>query len=914
MRRAIGRTSRLVLLAVCVLSLTADAQDNAIANGGFEDIADGQAVAWSYPSGELDAGRETGHSIRFSGTLAQKRPMPIFQGKWYRFSCWTRAESVPTGVASVTLTGNGGIPVLAYGAHIPLRTQWTPFDVLFFAEQGADEQGGIVFSVGGAGSAWVDDVALVEIPSPDLRYTSSVEAVEANNLIPNAAFECGPDGWSTLGTRTSWGPGLSGLYGEVVSEGAFYGRNCLRIALGPDAPPATTFNMFPVTTTPQRRPLAAGLGWIPVEKGELYTLSAYMRADRVGVPVKLLLRFGSPLSAHQDLFNDGYHVYPFGAYPRFFTLTTEWKRYAFTVRAPDRYVFAAVGADMTGQADRAATVWIDAVQLERGENLKPFALREAVEFGFDTGKFGNVFAVGETPLLSVQAHNASDSPVNTRFRLRVTDFFDQTVVDTAHEVRVAAGGSASASWDLGIRHPGFYRAEISWTANGRENARDIRLALIHPYEESDSVFGVNHAPPTDAVCRQLRKAGVVWARDWSLNWQHLEPERGKLSFQLSDPHIERVLGTGMRLLCMAPPFPSSDWASEASDEAEQRWAPHSRIWWRQAYAPKDLDVFAQWVRAVVGHYSDRINAWEYLNEPLGGYITLPSGPPSHAGYAVADYIRLIEAWSSAIKETDPGAITVGGIACEPGALIDDFIRQGGLDYVDAMNIHVYPGLRRPESFIKDMDALGRTMDAHGGRKPLWLTEYAYSATDLRPWEPYCLGPMEWQPPLLEDEAQLANYSVRFAAIMLAHGVTHIFYHYGGAMNSEANDQVEILQSGILASEGQPRKLYAAQAALAHMLGPKPEFAAALPKADAGEGLYGYVFQCGDRAAAIVWRAAMAATDDVWTLSAPAGTQAYDIMGAPMHLDGLRLTESPVYLAHSELDAMALAKACRFAQK
>jgi len=911
MAREIARVSILFCLATCGASLIAYAQENAVRNGGFEDVVGDRVSDWTCVSGQLDAGRDAGKSVQFTGALSQKGSMHVFQGKWYRFACWTRAEGVPTGVVGVTFLGNNNILVLS--SQVPLRSQWQRFEVLFYAEHGADDNGVLEFSAGDAGAVWVDDVALVEVPFPAPKYTASTMRLDANNLIPNGSFECGPDGWSTLGTRTGWGPGLSGLYGDVVAEGAFHGRHCLRVMLGPAAPPMTTFNMYPVATTPQRRPLAANLGWIPAEKDQVYTLSAYMRADRLSVPVKMMLRFGSPLSAHRDLFNDDYDVYPFSAYPRYFTLTTEWKRYAFSVKAEDEYVFAAVGADMTSQGDRAATIWIDAVQLEKGESVKPFALREALEFGFDTGKFGNVFELGENPVLDVRAHSVSDTRVNQTLRVVVTDFFERPVLDTVHEIRVPGKHGASASWDLGIRNPGYYRARITWTANGRENVRDIRIAVVQPYGSDDSVFGVNHAPPTDIVCRQLRKAGIVWARDWSLNWQHLEPEPGRLSFDLSDPHVRRVTGTGMRMLCMAPPFPSSDWASEAPDEAERLWAPHSRIWWRQAYAPKDLDVFARWVKGVVGHYSDRVNAWEYLNEPLGHYITLPTGPPSHANYNVSDYIRLLTAWSAAVKEADPTATKVGGIGCEPGTLVDEFIQRGGLDYVDVMNIHIYPGLRRPEAFIHDMETLRRAMDAKGVRKPLWLTEYAYSGTDLRPWEPYCLGPMEWQPPLLQNEQELSNYSVRFAAIMLAHGVERIFYHYGGAMNSEANDHVEVLQSGILASEGQPRKLYAAQAALANMLGPHPVFVAALPKADAAKGLYGYAFQCDNRAVAIVWRADTAAAPGVWKLSGPTGSRASDIVGAPLGPDGLRLTESPVYLAHERLGANALAENCDFVQ-
>ena len=90
-------------------------------------------------------------------------------------------------------------------------------------------------------------------------------------------------------------------------------------------------------------------------------------------------------------------------------------------------------------------------------------------------------------------------------------------------------GHSALLWPLPLDR-GYYKLFFSWKSGGREHERRIPVAVIDPYLHSDSVFGVNHAPGTDNNCVQLRKAGVVWAREWALNWQQVEPDSAADSF------------------------------------------------------------------------------------------------------------------------------------------------------------------------------------------------------------------------------------------------------------------------------------------------------------------------------------------------------------------------------------------------
>ena len=199
-------------------------------------------------------------------------------------------------------------------------------------------------------------------------------------------------------------------------------------------------------------------------------------------------------------------------------------------------------------------------------------------------------------------------------------------------------------------------------------------------------------------------------------------------------------------------------------------------------------------------------------------------------------------------------------------------------------------------FIAWMEHILDLMDAEGGRKPIWATELSYWATDDKPWTPWAPpNPEHWSANRqLTNEREAADYTVRLAVILLAHGVEKIFWHSGleGAVNNGSMD----LENPLLDPEAIPQKQFAAQAALSRLLGPAPKFASPFrkPKIVSGHstsGVHGYAFKVQRGAALVVW--------------------------APGELNnGVRrsdwtvpLGESPIYLKTSTMTAQDLATAC-----
>jgi hypothetical protein len=910
--KAAGFTSALMMLSAGGSAI--QPESNLVYNGSFENLEGSQPAGWIAAGSpevrqilSLDRGRDGGRSgklvcaefIRTGSSshamLAQLGKVKVKEGTFYRFSAWLRAEGIRGRQVSVALKDTKTWDSVGLEVPLKLTREWKRHEVLFKASRDLGESSRLQFWYAESGTLWIDEVEIVPAEKLKMAFTGAIEPTGSRNLVPNAGFEAGTDGWTSLGEQCGWG-NLPSLFGRIVTGQAVDGERCLMIELGPGKTSVTWFDYFAPRRIEQKAPLAANVGWIAVKPGGKYTLSARMRADRTPVPAALLVRQCDPGGWPQD---ETAQV----------ALDREWRRYTLTFDARRSYVFVAVGPDLRKDAQDTATVFLDSIQLEEGREAGPFVFREPVEIGFETGKFGNVFEPGEKAGFKVTGSNSGPREARIRLSAGIEDYFGRTSPAPVLSLDIPAGKTASLFWPLPLHGLGTSRARIAWESEGRKHASDIRLAVIEPYRETDSPFGVNHAPVTVELCRALLRAGVTWARDWTLKWSEVEPEQGKFDFKAADDQIGRQLNAGFRTLCLLPPFPSANWASSAPADLDITGYPGIRL--KMAYAPKDPSLLARFIERTVGRYKDRMRVWEFLNEPVYTDYALPGEGQRRPGaaYTVKDYVGLLRTAGSAMKRADPDCRVIGGMGGWPDQLVDEFIGEGGLEALDILNLHIYPSKAPPESFIEPMAKLNGMMKKRGTVRPIWVTEYSYYGADDLPWTPFnAVSDNDWAGArLLDSEKECAEYSVRFALVMLGAGVEKIFYHSGA--NAEAN--AAGLECCLLGAGGVPRKVYAAQSALANLLGSAPRFAGRLTAPEGSEGLYGYAFQCGGRAVLAAW-----ADDagDGWTIAAPDGVEAFDILGNPAGRGPWALSGSPVYLVSTKLTAESLVNGGKFKRR
>jgi len=900
---------QLMTLLCLVPPLMGGAPSNLVRNPSLEMDRDGDGCpdGWRF-SGDSrlvsqrltrEAGRDGKHCGRLTcsrfreGTPAAhamicQMGVPVERGRTYRVRLWARAEGIAGDVVSIALSDTSIWANCGLDSAFSPGPDWEQFEFLFPATRSVSDRSRFQIWFKSTGTLWLDDVEFVEAGPDAYRPGRIISPDDApggpGNLIPNASFECGTSGWGSAewDRAAHWGGPMNRLFGEVDVGEAVHGRCSLRIELTPQNQPVSYFDYFDLHRMPVRAPLAASVGFLPVEPGQEHTLSVFLRASGDDVPALLAVR-----------------QFRGRSFERGVRLTRRWKRYRLTFRPTSRWCYVLAGPDLRRGEDSpsSATVWVDAVQLERGEAPSEFRPRRGMELGISTKKPGNVFLQGEPVVLEIFVSSDGEEERVAPVELLLTDFFDEPLWKKTLEVRLPPGGSGvekvilPASGDGSAR--GFLRLRARLQAGSVKREETMRLAVIPSPREGDARFGMNHAYPWPHLLELSRMAGLRWVRDWSLKWKDVEPEKGTFTFTETDRQIDRPLKQGLGVLCMLP-FPSSPWSSSAP-ESEKQAAGYREQRAILSRAPRDLGEFETYVERTVAHYRDRVNWWQVFNEPLFTEYALPR----KYGYDGRTYARYTRAFARAARRAHPRCKILAGIGyLQEGQILEDFrlfFQNGGLEVIDAVDIHQYPRLRPPEFIEGLLDQLNRLMDEQGGRKPIWLTEYGYYADD-EPWS-VPMPHQDFNIPL-KSEALQAAYAVRWAVLCFAGGVEKIFYHAGTCAGINGDS----LQGVFFEYGGEPHKIYAAQAVLSDLFSPTCKFVQRIGK-DRERGVRAYLFRDGARLIAPVW-APRGSRPGEWKLRL-SGLQLMDIAGRRMSGRSFVPGRVPVYILGEGMDAPVL---------
>lgn len=881
---------------------------NLVANGGFEKDGDGNGIAdgWSFsgdPKGltaafSLDAGRDGGKSQKIACTrfvpgtsgwthvmLCQLDHVKIKQGHRYTLSFWAKGKDVKVPTVGVGLQDTAKWKGLGLYSHFTPTAKWERYEFNFTGERDCREKSRLQIWYNSTGTLWLDDAELIEKaprwPRGPRRPARLIKPVKGRrNLIPNASFECGPSGWGSRSFRhlSGWTP-MNRLFGEVVEdETAPHGSQCLKIDLNAKTMPVVQFDYFDLLRRPIKAPLAGNIGFIELERGKQYVVSAYLRADKAGTPARLGVQF----------FEEWVHT-------RTVTVGTKWQRFTFRFNARKNAGYVVVGPDLGESERKECVLLVDAVQLEPGAKSTEFATRNLVEVGWASDQPGNIWFEGERPRIRLFFYNGTGKLQDPVLKATFEDFRGpRGGVGSTAQAPVEPGQSRSIVFEPPTRQLGFHR--IRFALDRAPLPGSVRIAVVPKRTRKDSLIGVNHARGWPHLLETDTAAGIVWARDWSLQWQHVEPLKGRFDFTLADHIINRPIQHGQRVLGLLP-FPSANWSSSApaSVRAGKRYPANRQRTW---YAPRDVNEFKTYVRTTVAHYKGRIKWWQVFNEPLYTNYSLPR----KQGYTPADYVRLVKAFHEAARAADPKCKILagpGGWLSGSGNDLQGMLDAGMLKWCDAVDLHTYPGLRAPETYERDLVAVNRMLERAGGRgTPIWLTEHAYYADD----DLIVVPPRPGFPHLLDSERLQAEYSIRFNLILLAHGVRKIFYHSGSCpgLNRDKTESV------FYRYNGEPRKIYAAVAAFNALFPPDVEFVRAWPKRD---GCWAYLYRAGTKWILAAWQPREG--PPAWLVSSRNDIAFLDMMGnrfAAPAAGGPRLSSSPVFAVADGLEQQEFERA------
>ena len=567
-------------------------------------------------------------------------------------------------------------------------------------------------------------------------------------------------------------------------------------------------------------------------------------------------------------------IQPFGCAPieRNIRVGTSWQRYELSAPSPAEWCFVLLGPDLAADDSESCTVWLDRIQFEQGQTASEYEPRSPVEAGITTRRAGNVFFDGEDAVVDVTVMNAGDETAS--ITLTTTDF-DDRVVETAQLIVEPTQTPCTRTVGLGLTERGFYRVRLA--VNGERRPRGMRLAVIPRYARKDSVFGMNHAYPWDYLEEECVAAGLLQIRDWSLKWEDVQPKEGGASTSSrGDAQIDRPLSLASRCwVCYRSPRATGPPAPLPSVAA----GPVPDIGGRTAYAPAATE-FSRYVSETVAHYK---------GASAGGRCSTsrstPTTPCLSTTATRARLRALCEALLAGAKAADPDCKVLANVAARRTARrhIEDMLGTGALDYIDAIDIHAYPGLMRPEKLEEGLRLLQDLMKRYGGPKPVWLTEHGYYADDDVEVTPARHGGFDIP---LADERLQAAFSMRYNVMLLYHGVERILYHAGTCPGLNGDNR----EGTFFEYDGAPRKIYAALAAFAELF---PPGCRALSELQWGEGVKAYLFDNGEKLVLASWALTEAAQTQVqWTDPRISGR---DIMGNALDARSVELGEAPVFI-------------------
>ncbi|MBM4040773.1 MAG: hypothetical protein FJ290_19895 [Planctomycetes bacterium] len=412
-------------------SLEADANNDGVPDE-WQCAGDSRLVTQSLT---LDKGRDGKRCAKLACTkFAAGNPaahamlaqlgIPVKRGANCRVSFWARAESIECDIVSIALSDTSVWASCGLGGAFAPSTEWQRFEFPFQATRDCPAKSRFQLWFGSTGTLWVDDVEFVESGPQALRPGHIIPAAGRKNLIPNASFEVGEAGWGSIGADDGahWATPMNALFGGIGVGRGFHGESCLAIKLvqppgaQPHEVPVAFFDYYELTRKPILAPLAANIGWIEVQPGKPYTLSAYLRTDehKPGVPARLAAR-----------------EFERGRFDKLVTVSDKWERHSLTFTPRQPWCFVAIGPDLRKSQEnpnppQSAALFLDAIQLEQGGAPSEFTPREQPEFGIVSPSLQRVYGQSEAVHIGVAAVGLPRMP-GAALEVVLTDFFGKEV-------------------------------------------------------------------------------------------------------------------------------------------------------------------------------------------------------------------------------------------------------------------------------------------------------------------------------------------------------------------------------------------------------------------------------------------------------------------------------------------------------
>ncbi|NOU85426.1 hypothetical protein GC102_06490 [Paenibacillus sp. LMG 31460] len=200
---------------------------------------------------------------------------------------------------------------------------------------------------------------------------------------------------------------------------------------------------------------------------------------------------------------------------------------------------------------------------------------------------------------------------------------------------------------------------------------------------------------------------VPWGTQFTNTAMALEPSRGTYNWTAFDAQVNMLRSYGFELagnILFTP-----QWASSHPEDTQI----YTAVPGYAAYAPADMEDLADFLRALIDRYGDRISKWEVWNEPHlpGGSIFWRDTPEK--------FVELLQTSYETIKEEQPESeVWIGGLGGRRYLpFYRELLRLGATSYYDKLALH---GAFPNADYFKDLD------DQYEAASKDWVTSESHA--------------------------------------------------------------------------------------------------------------------------------------------------------------------------------------------
>ncbi len=434
-----------------------------------------------------------------------------------------------------------------------------------------------------------------------------------------------------------------------------------------------------------------------LEKDQLYVFSLYAKASAAGT------RFDIGVN------NLYYQTFLY----KTFTLDTEWKRCVIVIpkqeKVQDFYLDLKLNSD--------AKIWIDAIQLEKGNKVSEYSRSEKISLGLgNTGAPGNLLFEDElVPELEFCVVSGIPEKQGLKISFETVDYSGKIIYEWKKDLFLGPKEGLSRRKTPAMEKMALGYFVSTMTLSGKDMEPIIRRVpfgvLPRPLPEEhfpESFFGMHAGRVT---LEALKRIGVAWIRHFS-TWRQGEKEKGTI--KVLDEYYDSYLKHGFSIMDCVKAQDCPKWAI----------GPDGKL--------KDIEDYASYCRRYVEKLKGKVKYWEIENEPDLDFVRKFGIPLKEAAEYYAD---VVNSAGPAIKQVDPEASV---LAISNSGMESNFCEmaiQRCAGSFDVMTIHPYTGTRyigpgstsiAPETYLrKKILGFVDILKKYGKGQKLWIDELGW---------------------------------------------------------------------------------------------------------------------------------------------------------------------------------------------